>query len=286
MAIVNPRPIVLSAKRGSWRVSDSHASEADSQFHEVRSSVLERDDYTCVYCLFRVTPQRSKKGDSEVTYQEVHHLDDDHSNNKPGNLVTACCLCHQCFHVGLAGKHGGGKLIWLPEIRQSDLNNLVRAIFVAMRSGGDMGKSGESIYTVLESRAAYLEEFFGQGSSNPGILGQAMLDMTDEAYEQRAAALSGVRLLARPARFMTQIDFWRDSAFKSVPPDSWEQVTEGLDLSPLEIEEETELFESTTAEQEDMMGGPMFDALDALDRLKAAQVASHNEMESEEEHEH
>lgn len=35
---------------------------------------------------------------------DIHHLDGDHSNNKPRNLATLCANCHRLFHaLGHAG---------------------------------------------------------------------------------------------------------------------------------------------------------------------------------------
>src|SRR6185369_10335832 len=113
--------LVLSAKRKSWRLADGHASEADNAFVSVRNDVLSRDDYHCQGCGFRAE-----------RWQEVHHKDDDHANNNPSNLATVCCLCHQVFHLGMTGMRRSGIIIWCPEIDQANINNISRAIFVAV----------------------------------------------------------------------------------------------------------------------------------------------------------
>lgn len=212
-------PIYLSAKRKSWRMADDHASEHDTKFQEVRKSVLDRDDYSCRFCNFHVNP--TKKG---ASYQDVHHIDDDHSNNKEDNLVTACCLCHQCFHLGLAGAKRGGVLIYLPEISQADLHHLCRAIFVAIATNSKYSDNARSLFAALESRQMHIEEHLGRGASNPTFLGQAFMTMTAEQYNDRMNALDGVRLLPYPDRFQDQIEFWISHVFKDMHPDSWDQI--------------------------------------------------------------
>jgi intracellular multiplication protein IcmJ len=214
-------PIVLSVKRSDWRMKDSHASEADLEFSEVRASILERDDHTCRFCNFRSIP--TKKG---ACWQDVHHLNDDHADNRPDNLVTACPFCHQCFHLGLAGLQRGGTLIWLPELRQHELNNLVRALFCAIRTGSEYEGSAKTIYRILESRSAHLEDVFGEGASDPGFLGQAMIEMSDAEYANRHEVLASVRLLPKPKRFMAAIDHWTGMVSAKIPPDTWERIAE------------------------------------------------------------
>ena len=82
---------VLSVKRKQWRMEQSEhdRNEADAVFQEVRKKVLDRDGRRCWFCGFTST-----------AHQEVHHLDDDHTNNRLDNLVTICNIDHLCFHLG------------------------------------------------------------------------------------------------------------------------------------------------------------------------------------------
>lgn len=80
--------------QAGWRRDDWMAADADAEFKLVRQKVLERDEHTCRFCGFRAPK-----------WQEVHHLDDNHHNNDPDNLVTACMFCHMVHHLGLAGEN-------------------------------------------------------------------------------------------------------------------------------------------------------------------------------------
>lgn len=224
-------PIILSAKRKSWRMKDGHASESDSEFQDVRLEVLESDDHTCQFCGFRSAPD--KKGSS---WQEVHHKNDDHTDNSRQNLATACPLCHQCFHLGLAGMQDGGTLIWLPELRQTELNNLCRAIFCAITSGSEYAPTAKAIYASLESRASHLEDILGAGSSNPAVVGQALIELTEEEYEKRNEGLIMVRLLPKPGRFINAIRYWANTVESKIPPDTWLQIAEPVLRSTAEQE--------------------------------------------------
>lgn len=219
-------PIELSAKRTSWRLADKHATEYDKRFDGIRQRVLERDDHTCRFCGFRSVPAKGEKGQPGPSWQEVHHLDDDHSNNEMSNLVTACCLCHQCFHLGLAGMKNGGVLIYMPEISQAQLNHLSRAIFIAIASNGEYAQPARSLLASLESRAMFVDEYYAPGASNPSFLGQTFLSMTPEQYAKRGEAIRDIRLLPFPTRFEDQIAFWIKHTFRNNLPENWEQFLE------------------------------------------------------------
>jgi intracellular multiplication protein IcmJ len=248
MPMPKKRPIVLSAKRRSWRMMDAHADEHDKRYQAVREQVLQRDDYTCVFCMFR-----------SVKYQHIHHMDDDHGNNKLTNLVTACPLCHQCFHLGMAGIRKAGVMVWMPEIPQAELNNLCRAIFVAVQNSGEHEQAARSLYVSLESRAAVLETELGAGSSNPAAFGQAFLHMKEEQYAQRAKMMAPVRLLPRMQAFGTEISFWQGdaSAFGALADADWSRVAPPADayetaLPAPETEGEPLLEQSSASDDSDL----------------------------------
>lgn len=210
-------PLHLSAKRATWRVADGHASESDIAFQAIRVRVLQRDDHTCRFCGLRAEK-----------YQEVHHLDDNHANNKPDNLVTACCLCHQCFHVGLAGMHGGGKIIYLPELSQADLHHMVRGIFVAVQSENPYKEAAMSLYAALSARGAVANEIFARNVQDASLLGQALLDMPQDSLPQAMENLAPLRLLPLPGRFGPQTSYWREHVYGALPPETWAALAEPL----------------------------------------------------------
>ena len=194
---------------------EAHADEVDKRYLPMRKAILERDKHTCVFCGFK-----AKK------YQELHHLDDDHGHNAAANLVTACSFCHLDFHLALAGIKNAGLIIWCPELSQAAINNVSRAIFIAVANKGAQEDAARTLYNSLESRAAITEEQLGKGASNPTAIAQGLLSISPEAYESRGERLHGFRMLPRMTAFSKQIAYWQsdEKIFGALPDRKWESL--------------------------------------------------------------
>lgn len=221
-------PLLMSAKRALWRMHD-HAGEADTEFRQVRDTVLSNADRRCVYCGLRAPK-----------YQEVHHGDDDHANNAPSNLFCVCPLCHQVFHLGLAGLEDGGDLIVAAEFSQAELNALTVAIWLAVASGSEYAGTARMVYEDLQKRSFYVTSIFREWARqdnvelqepfrfSPDMLANGLMSLTDEEYANRAALLGDLRLLPREARFAPQIKHWVTHFGRSLPPAQWEKIIPNL----------------------------------------------------------
>lgn len=197
--------IQLTASPGSWRLFS--ARKADPRFKSFEQKVLQRDNYTCQFCHFQAR-----------LYQEVINLDGDYSNNRLANLATACSFCSQCFFiesVGVGG-YGGGTLIYLPELRQEQLNSLCHVLFCAITNDTGYKSSSQVIYRSLKFRAQAVEEKFGEGTSDPSILGHLMIDSGHYDDEIAKKLFDNICLLPSRAKFRKQIEHWAASALEEI----------------------------------------------------------------------
>lgn len=195
----------LMATPGSWRLYS--ARKVDERFKSFEQKIFQRDHYTCQFCGFQAR-----------LFQEVVNLDNNYANNKLPNLATACCFCAQCFFVesvGVGG-YGGGTLIYLPELTQAELNSLCHVLFCAITNDTGYKSSAQNIYRGFKFRSQIIEEKFGEGTSDPAIFGQLMIDagVTDE--ERRAQLFKNVLLLPSRAKFRKQIEKWAASALEEI----------------------------------------------------------------------
>jgi intracellular multiplication protein IcmJ len=197
--------IKLMASPGSWRLYS--ARKVDERFKAYELKVFKRDRYTCQFCGFQAR-----------LFQEIINLDQDYTNNKMTNLATACCLCAQCFFiesVGVGG-YGGGTLIYLPEMMQTELNSLCHVLFCAITNDTGYKNSAQNIYRSMKFRSQIVEDKFGEGTSDPAIFGQLMIDSGVKDEEVREQLFHNIRLLPSRAKFRQQIEKWAASALEEI----------------------------------------------------------------------
>lgn len=192
------RSLEITASLASWYQFESRKS--DASFKQLAEKANTRDLNTCQYCGFQ-----------SAICMDVVNADHNVLNNELDNLVTACPLCSQCHfleHVG-EGDNGGGTLIYLPEISQGVLNGHCHVLFCAMTSTSTMYSEAQEAYRQLKSRSQIVEDYFGEGMSQPSVMGRAILDShVKDTREKGLRLLKNVRLLPSRSGFKGLIDQW------------------------------------------------------------------------------
>lgn len=210
--ITGDRKLLLGVKRSRFRVDDPDSDHSSRQFMSLRKEALTSQNYTCHYCGFQ-----AKK------YQEVHHLDDDHSNNSDDNLVVTCPLCHACNHIGLASVKNKGCLIYIDPaqgVTQESLNQMVRVLWVMESAEDKISRlSAISILSRLYKQSHSARKLIG--TAEPMALAQMMLEMSDEEYANRESKLRGLYLLPFKDYFQRDVDYYTNVVFKNVPASMW-----------------------------------------------------------------
>lgn len=195
----------LVASPGSWRLYS--ARKADDSFKNFETKVFKRDQYTCQFCGFQAR-----------LFQEVINLDGDYANNRLANMVTSCCFCAQCCFiesVGVGG-YGGGSLIYLPELSQAELNSLCHVLFCAITNDTGYKTSAQNIYRSFKFRSQAVEDKFGEGTSDPAIFGQLIIDSGSASPDIEDKLFKNIRLLPSRAKFRKQIEQWAASALEEI----------------------------------------------------------------------
>lgn len=204
--------IILSVKRSIHRNDDPRKDYANEEYKKIRPSILARDKHTCQYCNFR-----SKK------FQEVHHIDDDHSNNVETNLITTCPLCHACFHVVLSGLHERGVIIHLedsPGVSQTSLINMVRTMWIGESSKDkDVQMLSTNMLAKLYKQSVAASKVVG--TSSTVAFGQNLLRMSDDDYKSRQSMFKNFFFLPLRGPFEAQISHWSDEVYSSFGTDNW-----------------------------------------------------------------
>ena len=198
--------ITLTTSEGKWRLFV--ARKADESFQRFSERIWGRDSYTCQFCGFQAKQ-----------YQEVVNLDGDYRNNKLINMVTACVFCTQCFFIESVGKndYGGGLLIYLPELSQTDLNGLCHVLFCAIANATSYHSDAQSVYRSLKLRSKIVEEKLGEGMNSPALVGRMLIDAQIKNRSKVGEdLLKDLRLLPSRTTFSKQIETWAHAALEEM----------------------------------------------------------------------
>jgi len=193
-------PIQLNVNSNGWRVFLGR--KQDPSFVTFSKKILQRDDYTCQFCEFQADE-----------YQEIVNLDQNYRQNKVSNLVTACVFCAQCFFLQAVGTggHGGGTLIYLPELSQAQLNHFCHVLFIEIVRESTFKEAAQDAYRSFKLRSQVIEKEFGDGMSDPAVFGQILIEL-DADKMANMPLFEHMRLLPSRAGFQTQIGYWSTQA--------------------------------------------------------------------------
>lgn len=207
-------PLVLSVQRGLSRADDPDAIHSDAAFNAVKPIVKTRDNSSCVYCGFTADK-----------WQDYHHVDGDHRNNHPSNIVIVCRLCHLSQHVGYVGSCDYGCLINCPEIDQAGLNNIVRSLWVGKHGGdADIRKQSTAALESLLSQAEVARKTFSFDSLLQ--FANELISQPNSRYEQREKYLRAPRILFYEKGFQDYIMYWCSETYKNTPTRDWLKILE------------------------------------------------------------
>lgn len=193
--------LLLSINPTEWRYF--HRRKADKAFRPFQQKIFDRDHYTCQFCGFVARE-----------HLEVVNRDGNYRNNKLSNMATACPLCAQGLFLEAVGtKHfGGGKLIYLPEMEQQELNAFCHVLFCAITNGTGYRDLAQDIYRLLKLRSQPVEEKYGENVSEPAYFSQLLMEQGDLGKDKIAIILKDMRLLPSYSKFKKQLQRWAELA--------------------------------------------------------------------------
>lgn len=222
----------ISAKAKSWRIHDDIEKQIfdTDNYQQIRSQILRRDKFTCQFCGFNSASdsESPKKSLAYSGFLEVHHIDDDHSNNVPENLITACPFCHSVFHAGFSGHNDAGSIALMPYMRQRDISILFNLLAV-------IKSSDESKYLdLVEDIEEFFEYFIGsaenvfEGLSDASKLGSILVGVQikdKNASKKMNNVLWALKLIPNinSNAFKDAVAFWRTNGVW-IPEAQWKSI--------------------------------------------------------------
>jgi hypothetical protein len=172
-----------------------------------------------------------------------------------------CPLCHACLHLDVAGRLNAGRIIWLPELSQEQLNLLCLASFVAVSRAGvyrddrettAMVEHARRLYRTFEKRSEAVEAFLC-GNVSQALLPRHTLStpthvaslivsaQRETGLDARTIAkrLEGLRLLPNPKAFEGYVTKVSRLTGKEFAVDTWMPVVQ-RELDAIQAAAETE----------------------------------------------
>lgn len=247
-------PVIPGVKRSLSRRNDPDADKVAEEFDRQRLAIIKRDNWTCRGEGCGFSSRRMEHWPSGG--MDVHHADDNHANNDPGNLVTLCPFCNMTFSLGRRGTGFAATLGLLPGISQGDLNLIFHVVWGMSRAieiidddhdlpekhrrtqwlSDDIPEEGRS--AILDARSE-LNRMIVTSQSNlhselddvlPNIgdietLYSVLMELTEDEYRERHRILEHIRLFPRLEAFEELIDTWaREVWLRQDPPSSWPRL--------------------------------------------------------------
>ncbi|WP_245614688.1 HNH endonuclease [Pseudomonas parafulva] len=207
---------VFGVRRPLWRSDDDQRTLMSPVHDKLRTSVLQRDNYTCRFCGFK-----------SARFQQIHALDSNPDNCIKENLITACNLCRQVHHLGACAMNGTGFFVAVQEMTQTEINNVARAIYVAeLLDDGETNGQLASLLAAFRFRGSdTLKQVFDGDVITVLAVAETLASKTlvsDEEYANRAEWLAPLRLFPTRQAFSSgQLEYYAANNRSLFQPDNW-----------------------------------------------------------------
>jgi hypothetical protein len=151
--------------------------------------VLQQQQHICGFCKFK----------SEA-YQSVHSLDQRNSDGSDPVLIPVDPLCRAAVNLQafIDQQDKTGLLIYLPGVKQTDMNHLMRAFYYSYFYGGEEEQQ-EAVLFFKELLKLGKPVKKVWGSVDPGDFGQILQDLPEKVYEKRTVVMRNLVLILLPS---------------------------------------------------------------------------------------
>jgi intracellular multiplication protein IcmJ len=184
----------LAGELNNWE--KFKARKKNKNFLAIKAKFLKRDKNTCRFCGYH----------GHVL--EVINYDNNYRNNTPSNLMTACVFCARCRLLDSykLDYKGGDRIIYLPELSQTQLNQLCRLLFFesTKEANSEAAYNAKTILAKLMDRAVWLDEKAKAQLSHPGLFLYYLHD-SNKSVE----LLNRLRWLPDPVEYQSAIKVWQ-----------------------------------------------------------------------------
>ncbi|ENV52034.1 hypothetical protein L292_3169 [Acinetobacter junii CIP 107470 = MTCC 11364] len=191
-------------------VNANFATSAYKNFDDLKNTVLRKHRNQCAFCGFK-----SK-------HNEIHNLNDVHSNIEETNLTVADPVCHAWSHLGEQPKNAS-YLAYLPDLNPTDINHLQRTLAIALESSDENLKSdAKEILNWLASHRLYVTNVWQ--SCEPTVFAEVLKKMDDDLHQKKNYVFHDLALIVNPFAYKKYVQTWLSENYRQFPISTWANV--------------------------------------------------------------
>lgn len=204
---------------------DRLTEQDQTHFVNLAKEVLSRDGHRCQLCEFKATNWQQV-----VTVNERYTL----SDFTLDNMITVCPICFLGLRMGYSAEENNITFVYLPELTQGELNNLMRLIYFYLelpevsveeneltpeqQSLNDCKSYVEALLMELRDRREVVNQnvYHYCKINNLKMLVSMFSQMPDDKYQKRALFLGPIRYLADPSVMAKFNAHYKDTVFRNL----------------------------------------------------------------------
>lgn len=187
-------PLTWHIKAGNW---ERYASRLKlKNYDNIKDIIVKMYESRCAYCGY------------QTQQLELVNKDFDYQNNAKLNIVPVCRCCAPCVLLDGFGRdnHFKGRIVYLPELTQVQLNHFVRALYAAAQKNPSAASRLKEVLVSFEERREYVAQIFGKSSYEPELFAQGLMDIFIDEQRLKHPALKSVRFLPDQELFSSDVD--------------------------------------------------------------------------------
>jgi len=176
-------------------------------FKELKDRTLQLHGSRCAFCGF-VSRQN-----------DIHNLNDNHSNIEADNLTVADPICHAWQHLG-EQKENASYLAYLPGLTATDVNHLQRTILVALASEDAFIRAdAKELMNWMASHRKYVFDVWQ--SYEPTVFASVLKRLDPELRQNKVNILNELALIVNPSMYGKYVTAWKSEAYRMHPQSTW-----------------------------------------------------------------
>lgn len=191
-------------------INADFTTSAFKNFETLKKTVLNKHRNQCSFCGFK------------SQHNDIHNINDVHSNIESNNLTVADPICHAWSHLGEQPKNASF-LAYIPDLSPSDINHLQRTLAIAIESEDENLKSdAKEILTWLASHRLYVTNVWQ--SCEPTVFAEILRKMDDDLRQKKNHIFQDLALIVNPFAYRKYVKSWMSENYRQLPTTDWSIV--------------------------------------------------------------